>query len=184
MSAKSVICLAMSRSHAEDIVGRLKSAGFSENDISVLFPDTSSPRGFAYEKGTKAPVVAAAGAGAGGAVGGALGWLVGLGAVAIPGAGPFVAAGPMMATLSGAAVGAAVGGITGALVGLGIPEYEARRYEGRIRAGKILISVHTDDSEEVDRAKGIFAAAGAEDIASAPEQSVPAGSAAEVTGGR
>src|SRR5262245_6919916 len=131
MSKKSVICIANSRTQAETIVERLKSSGFSPNDISVLFPDKASSREFAHEKNTKAPEGAATGAGTGGAVGGVLGWLAGIGALAIPGVGPFIAAGPIMAALSGAAVGAAVGGITGALVGMGIPEYEAKRYEGR-----------------------------------------------------
>lgn len=172
MSTKSVFCIATSRAQADTIVGHLKQAGFSYNDISVLFPDKSSTREFAHEKNTKAPEGAATGAGTGGAIGGALGWLAGIGALAIPGVGPFVAAGPIMAALSGAAVGAAVGGIGGALIGLGVPEYEAKRYEGLIRGGRILISVHTDDSAESKRAKAIFEQDGAEDIASAGEAAV------------
>ena len=172
MAKKSVICIATSRAQADNIVDRLKAAGFSYNDVSVLFPDKSSTREFAHEKSTKAPEGAATGAGTGGVVGGALGWLVGIGALAIPGVGPFIAAGPILAALSGAAVGAAVGGIGGALIGLGIPEYEAKRYEGRIHAGGILISVHTDDSDEVTAAKNIFEQAGAQDIATAGESSV------------
>jgi hypothetical protein len=172
MSKKSVICIASTRNQADTIVYRLKDAGFASDDISVLFPDKSSTREFAHEKNTKAPEGATTGAGTGGVLGGALGWLAGIGALAIPGVGPFVAAGPIMAALSGAAVGAAVGGIAGALVGLGIPEYEAKRYEGRIHAGGILISVHTDDSDEVKRAKEIFEDLGAQDIASTGETDV------------
>jgi hypothetical protein len=105
-------------------------------------------------------------------VGGALGWLAGIGALAIPGVGPFIAAGPIMAALGGAAVGAAVGGITGALVGMGIPEYEAKRYEGKIKAGNILISVHSESAEESKRAKEIFEQAGAQDISATSEAGV------------
>src|SRR5246500_527209 len=126
-------------------VDELKSAGFRNTDISVLFPESSGTRDFAHEKSTKAPEGATTGAGTGGVLGGALGWLMGIGALAIPGLGPFIAAGPIMAALSGAAAGAALGGLTGALIGWGIPEYEAKRYEGKIREGNILISVHTED---------------------------------------
>ena len=169
---KSVLCIATSRNQAEVIVDRLKVAGFSYNDVSVLFPDQTSTRDFAHEKHTKAPEGAATGAGTGGLLGGALGWLAGIGALAIPGVGPFVAAGPIMAALSGAAVGAAVGGITGALVGMGIPEYEAKRYEGKVRGGNILISVHADNSEEIKRARQIFEDYQAEDISTAGEVGV------------
>lgn len=172
MSKKSVICIATSRTQADSIVYRLKDAGFAPSDISVLFPDKSSTREFAHEKNTKAPEGATAGAGTGGAIGGALGWLAGIGALAIPGVGPFIAAGPILAALSGAALGAAVGGVAGALIGMGIPEYEAKRYEGRIHGGGILISVHTDDAEEVKAAKEIFEDLGAQDIASTGEASV------------
>ncbi|HTI68816.1 MAG TPA: DUF3341 domain-containing protein [Candidatus Limnocylindria bacterium] len=172
MSKTSVICIASTRNQAENIVDRLKNDGFSNNDISALFPDKTGTRDFAHEKSTKAPEGAVTGAGTGGAVGGVLGWLVGVGALAIPGVGPFIAAGPIMAALSGVAVGAAVGGIAGALVGLGIPEYEAKRYEGLIRDGNILISVHTDNSDEVKRAKKIFTDAKAQDISSTGESSV------------
>src|SRR5512141_1864776 len=164
MSKKSVFCIATSRGQADQIVDQLKTANFSNNDISVLFPDKGTTRDFAHEKNTKAPEGAATGAGTGGVVGGALGLLLGIGALAIPGLGPFIAAGPIMAALGGAAVGATVGGVTGALVGMGIPEYEAKRYEGKIRKGSILISVHTDDSEQLSRAKDVFKRAGAEDI--------------------
>lgn len=170
--AKAVFCIATTEAQAESIVNQLKDAGFSYNDISVLFPDTAGTRHFAHEQHTKAPEGAAAGAGTGGIVGGALGWLAGIGILAIPGLGPFIAAGPIMAALSGAAVGAAVGGITGALIGMGIPEFEAKRYEGRIKDGNILISVHAEDSSEARRARDIFEKSGAEDIASAGEAGV------------
>src|SRR5688572_13780756 len=142
--SKSVFCLSDNEGQAERIVQELKAAGFSNNDISVLFPDKRGTKDFAHEQHTKAPEGAAAGAGTGGILGGAVGWLAGIGALAIPGIGPFVAAGPLMAALSGAAVGAAIGGIAGALVGMGIPEYEAKRYEGKVREGNILISVHAE----------------------------------------
>jgi hypothetical protein len=169
MAKQSVICIATSYGQAESIVDQLRAGGFANSDISVLFPDKSGTRDFAHEKNTKAPEGAVTGAGAGGALGGALGWLAGIGLLAIPGLGPFIAAGPILAALSGAAVGAAVGGITGALVGLGFPEYEAKRYEGKVKDGNILISVHTDNSEQVDRAKRIFEASGATDIATTGE---------------
>ena len=169
MSKKSVICIATSEAQATGIVDCLKEEGFSNNDISALFPDKSGTRDFAHEKGTKAPEGAATGAGTGAVLGGALGWLAGIGALAIPGVGPFVAAGPIAAALSGAAVGGAVGGIAGALIGLGIPEYQDRQYEGKVKSGGILISVHTEDSEEVECAKEVFQRAGATDISSTTE---------------
>ncbi|RYZ63261.1 MAG: DUF3341 domain-containing protein, partial [Proteobacteria bacterium] len=126
---KSVVCIVPDRSKAELIVDQLKAAGFSDNDLSVLFPDQQGTRDFAHEHNTKAPEGAVAGVSAGGALGGTLGLLAGIGALAIPGLGPFIAAGPLVAALSGAAVGAAAGGLTGALVGMGIPEIEAKAYE-------------------------------------------------------
>jgi hypothetical protein len=170
--AKAVFCLAQTETQAVMIVDRLKAAGFSHNDISVLFPDTTSTKDFAHEQHTKAPEGAATGAGTGVLLGGALGWLVGIGALAIPGLGPFIAAGPIMAALSGAAAGGVLGGVTGALIGLGMPEYEAKRYEGKIQEGRILISVHTENSTERDRAKTIFEQAGAEDISYTEEARV------------
>ena len=167
--AQAVFCLAKTEAQAITIIDQLKAAGFSPNDISVLLPDKTGTKDFAHEQHTKAPEGATAGAGTGGVLGGALGWLVGIGALAIPGLGPFIAAGPIMAALSGAAAGAALGGIAGALVGLGIPEYEAKRYEGKIKEGNLLISVHTENSTERDRAKRIFEQAGAEDIADTAE---------------
>ena len=173
MSKKSVFCIATTREQADRIVDQLKSANFSNNDISVLFPDKGTSRDFAHEKNTKAPEGAVAGAGTGGVVGGALGWIVGIGALAIPGVGPFIAAGPILAALSGAAIGAAAGGIAGGLIGLGIPELEAKRYEGKVKEGNILLSVHTDNSEEITRAKDIFTKAGAHDICTSSEASAP-----------
>jgi hypothetical protein len=171
--AKAVFGLVDTESQAERIVDSLKSAGFSNNDISVLFPDKGGTRDFAHEKATKAPEGAATGAGVGGVTGGVLGWLVGIGSLAIPGVGAFIAAGPIMAALAGAGVGAAVGGLSGALVGMGIPELEAKQYEGKIKSGNILISVHSEDSTETSRAKEIFERAGAHDISSTGEESVP-----------
>ncbi len=168
--AKAVFCIATTQGQAEGIVDALKSAGFASSDISVLLPDNAGTRDFAHEKNTKAPEGAAAGAGTGGVLGGVLGWLVGIGSLAIPGIGPFVAAGPIMAALGGAAVGATVGGLTGTLIGLGIPEFEAKQYEGKLRQGNILISVHSENSTETDRAKKIFETSGAHDISSAAEK--------------
>src|SRR6202045_2611667 len=135
----------------ESAVNALKAAGFRNTDISVLFPENVGSKDFAHKKETKAPEGATAGAGTGIVLGGALGWLVGIGALAIPGLGPFIAAGPIMAALAGAGVGSAVGGVAGALVGMGIPEYEAKRYEGRLQKGGILVSVHSDNSDWTKR---------------------------------
>jgi hypothetical protein len=172
MARKAVFCIATSSAQAEQIANDLRKCGFSADDISVLFPDKGETRDFAHEQHTKAPEGAATGAGTGGLLGGGLGWLVGIGSLAIPGVGPFIAAGPIMAALGGAAVGAAVGGLTGALVGMGMPEYEAKQYEGKIRGGNILISVHTDDGEQVSRVKEIFERYGAKDISYTGESGV------------
>jgi heat induced stress protein YflT/ActD protein len=153
----------------ERAVDALKSAGFRNTDISVLFPENVGTKDFAHAKGTKAPEGATTGAASGAVVGGALGWLAGIGALAIPGLGPFIAAGPIMAALAGVGVGGAVGGVTGALVGMGIPEYEAKRYEGRLKKGGILLSVHSDNSDWTKRAKEILERTGAEDVASTGE---------------
>jgi hypothetical protein len=166
---RSALCLVDSEAQADAIVGKLRSAGFSDNDISVLFPDKGSTRDFAHKKETKMPEGATVGAGTGGVVGGTIGLLAGIGALAIPGLGPFIAAGPIMAALSGGAIGAGVGGLTGALVGLGIPEYEAKRYEGKVKEGGILISVHSESNDETSRAKDIFKEEGAHDISSTGE---------------
>jgi len=169
----SVFCLVSNENKAENIVSRLRSGGFSLNDISVLFPDKSGTRDFAHEKHTKAPEGTAVGATTGGVVGGALGLLAGIGLLAIPGAGPFIAAGPNMAALSGLGVGAAVGGIAGALVGLGIPELEAKRYEDKVKNGNILISASAENSDQIKMAKEIFESAGATDIGSTSEKAAP-----------
>ena len=171
--SKAVFCIAKTESQAESIVAELKSSGFSNSDISALLPDKKGTRDFAHEKNTKAPEGATTGAGAGGLLGGTLGWLVGIGALAIPGVGPLIAAGPIVAALSGAAVGAAVGGVGGALVGMGIPELEAKQYEGKVRDGNILISVHTDDSDEASRVRDIFKRQNAENISSSGEANPP-----------
>jgi hypothetical protein len=172
----SVMCIVQKREQAEAIVGQLQEAGFPREDISVLFPDKKGGKDFAHARGTKAPEGAITGAGTGGVVGGTFGLLVGIGALAIPGLGPFIAAGPLLAAMSGAAAGAAVGGIAGALVGMGIPEIEAKRYEGKIKGGNLLISVHVESSEDQERAEAILEAAWAEDITSTGEASVPSAS--------
>lgn len=165
----SVYALAKDDVQANAIVTTLQREGFRGDDISVLFPDRTSSRDFAHEKNTKAPEGAATGGATGAVLGGALGWMAGIGALAIPGVGPFIAAGPILASLSGAAIGGVAGGITGSLIGLGIPEYEAKRYEGKIHEGRILVSVHADNGEWTSKAKKILKDAGAEDIGSSGE---------------
>jgi hypothetical protein len=160
-----------SRTAVEEAVEHLRNAGFRGTDISVLFPENQGTKDFAHEKNTKAPEGATTGVISGGIAGGVLGWLTGIGALAIPGLGPFIAAGPIVAALAGAGAMGTVGGIIGALVGMGIPEYEAKRYEGRIREGGILLSVHCDSSDWVKRAKDILRDSGGQDIASAGEKS-------------
>jgi hypothetical protein len=155
----------------ENGVNALQEAGFRNTDISVLFPENEGTKDFAHKKETKSHEGATTGATTGAIVGGGLGWLVGIGALAIPGLGPFIAAGPIMAALAGVGVGGAVGGITGALIGMGIPEYEAKRYEGRVKDGGILLSVHSDSSEWTKKAKDILERTGAQDIASTGEAS-------------
>jgi hypothetical protein len=168
---KSVFGIYSSRSGVENAVTALRDVGFQQADVSVLLPENLGNREIATQKNTKAPEGATTGAGSGAVIGGTLGWLVGIGALAIPGLGPFIAAGPIMAALAGAGVGGVVGGVTGALVGMGIPEFEAKRYEGRLQKGGILISVHCDTSEEVKRAKDVLQRTGAEDISTAGEAS-------------
>ena len=169
----AVYCIAQTKAQAESIVDTLKSAQFSSAEISVLLPDQSGTRDFAHEQNTKVPEGTATGGVAGMGVGAILGWLAGIGTLAIPGVGPFIAAGPIMAALGGAAVGGAAGGLIGALVGMGIPEYEAKLYDGKIRNGNVLISVHTENSDQVKTVKEIFQHAGAEDIKSTSEASAP-----------
>jgi len=173
MSSKNTAVFGIYRSvaQAEVAVSRLIQAGFTNDSISVLLPDEKSSRDFAHEKGTKAPEGTATGVTAGGVIGGALGALAGIGALAIPGVGPFIAAGPIMAALAGVGVGGAVGGILGALIGMGIPEYEAKRYEGRITEGGVLLSAHCDTSDQIKRAKDLLKNTGAEDISSTGEAS-------------
>lgn len=168
---KSVFGIYSTVPQAERTVDVLVQSGFSSGDISVLLPDHRSTRDFAHEKETKAPEGATTGGVAGGIIGGTLGVLVGIGTLAIPGLGPFIAAGPIMAGLAGLGAGGTVGGIIGALVGMGIPEYEAKRYEGRLKEGGVLLSVHCDTSDEINRAKELLKSTGAEDISSTGESS-------------
>jgi hypothetical protein len=158
-----------SQSDAERAVSALQSAGFRNTDISVLFADNEGTKDFAHDKGTKAPEGATTGASTGAAVGGVLGWLTGIGALAIPGLGPFIAAGPIMAALAGIGVGGVMGGLAGALIGMGIPEYEAKRYEGRVKQGGMLLSVHSDNSEWAKKAQAILERMGADDVSSTGE---------------
>jgi hypothetical protein len=167
--SKSVFGIATTHGQAERIVQQLQGQGFATSEISVLMPDTGGTRDVGHVKATKAPE----GATTGSATGGVIGLLAGIGALAIPGVGPFIAAGPIMAALSGAAVGAATGGVVGGLIGLGIPEIEAKRYDEKLKKGNYLIAVHTDESEDVDRAKDIFKTVGAEDISTVSEASAP-----------
>ncbi len=167
----AVFGICRTREEAENTVDELLANGFSNEDLSILMPDNEGTKDFAHEKHTKAPEGATTGGVAGGVVVGTLGLLAGIGALAIPGLGPFIAAGPIMGALAGAGVGSAVGGFIGFLVGLGMPEYEAKRYEGLIREGGILVSVHCDNSDWVKRAKDILERTGAHDVSSAGEAS-------------
>jgi hypothetical protein len=168
-----VYCLTKTDDHAVRIASRLKAVGFSPSDISILTPDRGSVRELGHENSTKAPEGAATGAGTGALLGGALGWMAGIGALAIPGVGPLIAAGPILGALSGLAVGGTVGGVSGALVGLGIPEYEAQQFEGKLRDGHILMCVHTDDANEATEARKIFTEEKAESISTGSEAAVP-----------
>lgn len=164
MKNQSVVGLVTTRVEAEDVLVALKAAGFLPSDVSALFPDKEGTRDFAHDEATKAPEGAVTGASAGGILGGTLGLMAGIGALAIPGVGPLIAAGPIMATLSGAAVGATVGGLTGALIGMGIPEYEAKMYEGKIKGGNILMAVHCENGDEAKRIEEIFKANKVKDV--------------------
>ncbi len=175
--AKLIYCIVRDYPQASNIVSELRTSGFAKDDISVLMQDTKSMRELAHDREAKpvearAAQGAATGAGAGGILGGAMGWLAGLGTLAIPGAGPLIVAGPLMAALSGVAVGAAFGGVTGALVGLGLSEAEAKRYAGKVKSGSVLISVHSENDDDIARAREIFERAGAGDISGAQESSV------------
>ena len=173
MSKTQVFCIAKSRSLGEQIIERLQTSGFPTSEISILLPDTEGKHDIGHVKATKAPEGATTGAATGGVTGGVLGLLAGIGALAIPGVGPLIAAGPILAALSGAAVGGATGGIVGGLIGLGIPEIEAKRYEEKLRAGNYLIAVCVRDDDEEDRAKEIFEDAGAEDVTASSMSSTP-----------
>jgi hypothetical protein len=166
---RSAFGIYLTRSAVESALTSLKDSGFSNSDVSVLLPDNIGSKELTTEQSTKAPTGAAIGAGSGAAVGGALGWLVGVGALIIPGIGPVIAAGPIIAALAGIGVGGALGGFTGVLIGVGIPEYEAKKYEGRLLEGGILVAVHCETAQEVERAKKVLEATGGEDISSPGE---------------
>lgn len=166
---RSVFGIYLTRSNVESAVNALKDVGFLNSNISILLPENIQSGELTTEQSTKAPEGAAVGAGSGAAVGGAMGWLAGVGALAIPGIGPVIAAGPLVAALAGIGIGGALGGFAGSLVGVGIPEYEAKRYEGRLLKGGILVAVHCETSQDADRAKEVFQASGAQDIASSRE---------------
>ena len=169
MANTSVFAVYATREQVERTVDALRMKGFRATDVSVLWPENVGSKDLAHEMHTKAPEGATAGAGTGAIIGGTLGWLAGIGALAIPGIGPLIAAGPIVAALAGAGAAGALGGITGALIGYGVPEYEAKRYEGRVRKGGILLSVHADNREWAQRAKEIMAEAGGTDISTADE---------------
>jgi hypothetical protein len=170
----AVFAIVPSATQAEGIVEELRLSGFSNNDVSVLFPDVEGSREFAHANSTKAPEGAVIGGSAGGILGGLTGWLMGIGVLAFPGAGPLIAAGPFFVALSGIAVGVAAGGLSGALAGLGFPEYEAKLYAGKLRDGNILIAVHVENPQERIVARQIFERAQAHDIAVTSENAVPA----------
>lgn len=179
--ARNVFGIVGTHTQAESIVASLKMLGIRPDDVSILYPDKSGQHDFGHEKHTKAPEGAASGAGIGGLLGGGLGWLIGAGLLAIPGFGPFIAAGPIMAMLGGAALGAAAGGVTGSLVGLGIPELEAKRYEGKLKDGNILIAAHALNHEQVKSAQEAFRSNGATDITESGDKSAPGESTAAPT---
>jgi hypothetical protein len=164
MTNQSVFGIYLTRKDAEEAVSALKAANFSSAEVSVLLPQDVENQNLPTQRATKAPTGATAGAGSGAVVGGTLGWLAGMGALVIPGIGPFLAAGPLVATLIGAGVGGAIGGATGGLIGLGIPEREAKLYEGRLLKGAILVAVQCESSEQLAQAKSVLAETGAEDI--------------------
>jgi len=167
----SVLALFSSEAEAENGVSRLREAGFRNTDISILMQRNTGNKDFGHEKQTKSPEGVATGGTAGAIIGGTIGWLAGIGALAIPGVGPLIASGPIMAALAGLGAGAAVGGVAGGLVGSGIPEYEAKRFEGMIQEGKVLLSVHCDDSTWIAKAKDILKDSGAHDVSSRSEAS-------------
>jgi hypothetical protein len=170
---RTVLCIVETVQDADGIVSRLTASGIASRNISVLYPNRQGDHDVGHENSTKAPEGAVLGAGTGGLLGGTLGLLAGIGALAIPGVGPFIAAGPIMAALGGLAVGGTLGGITGALAGLGVREMEAKVYDGKLRGGNILLAVHTEDSKQVDFVKDVFAQGSAHDIAVTSEASAP-----------
>ena len=172
MAYNSVFCILASQKEATAVLNELSQEGFSMDDISILFSDKMGPRDFVHEKHTKAPESALAGATTGGFLGGAVGWLTGIGSLVIPGLGAIAGAGPILGGLSGMAVGATVGAITGGLLGLGIPEYQARQYEGKIKAGNILVSVHTETVQQERMVKNIFQKAHCQDVSISQEIAV------------
>jgi len=174
MANTSVFAVYATREQVERTVDALRAKGFRATDVSVLWPENVGSKDLGHEMHTKAPEGATAGAGTGAIIGGTLGWLAGIGALAIPGVGPLIAAGPIMAALSGAAIGGTTGGVVGGLIGLGIPEIEAKRYEDKLKKGNYLISVHAHDDEQEDKAKDIFRAANAEDITTSSMSHAPA----------
>jgi ActD protein len=171
MSGRNISVFGIYPTHesADAAVATLRAKGFRNTDVSVLFPQNPGSKEFGHEKGTKSAEGAVAGGGTGAVVGGALGWLAGIGMLAIPGVGPFIAAGPIVASLAGMGAGGAIGGMTGGLIGLGIPEYQAKRYEGRMRKGGILLSVHADDRDWASKGEQILEQTGAEDISKTGE---------------
>jgi len=169
MANKAVFGLYSTRRQVENAVDELKAKGFRNADVSVLFSENVGTKDLAHERGTKAPEGLATGATSGAVIGGALGWLAGIGALAIPGVGPLIAAGPIIGALTGVGVGGTLGGIAGGLIGLGVPEYEAKRYEGRIKSGNILLSVHADNSEWANKAESILKDTGADDVSATSE---------------
>ena len=173
MSKTSVICITKTRIQAERIIDRLVGSGFIHSEISVLMPETDSRHDIGHVKATKAPEGTVTGAATGGVAGGVIGLLAGIGALAIPGVGPLIAAGPIMAALSGVAVGAATGGVVGGLIGLGIPELEAKIYEGKLKTGNYLVAVHAHDGEEISRAKEVYKSESAEDICTTSQATIP-----------
>ena len=178
MSKTVVICITQTRVQTERIIDRLHVSGFTYSEISVLMPETDSNHDIGHVVATKAPEGTATGGITGGIAGGVLGLLAGLGALAVPGVGAFIAAGPIMAALSGAALGAATGGVIGGLIGMGIPELEAKIYEEKLKVGNYLVAVHAANAEEITQAKDIFINAGAQDICSTGETSLPTSVAA------
>jgi hypothetical protein len=171
MAKRSVFGIYNNRLNAESAVDELRLAGFRAADISVLLPENRGNKEMAVESNSKAPEGATAGGASGAVVGGALGWLAGIGALAIPGVGPLIAAGPIVGALAGLGAGGATGALVGSLIGYGIPEYEAKRYEGRVKNGGILFSVHVDDSEWRDKAEEILERTGADDVHATSESS-------------